>query len=638
MQVNVSYAFRCKPWEMYLLTEGAISYSARPQICVFGKKEIVPGFLDEYCVLDAKNFSDKRYFTKFGEEVFSHDPTIKKTYVARVDTQIVFICTEEVFEALHRTAMPAIHHNASVTYFLDETSGFLTMLRVYEIDRPVDDALLTKGRQGSAVIIKLYDDQANEVSVDAVLGKPVISDGLFDYMRDEIIHIVKSKGALLGVYHNNEQGRLMLQEVGDLRRSMQPRRTYDLDATEDRAKSDYEGFYRKLAKREPQMCQLIEYIANIRPAQFGEIPVLYEATVVGDKKAYNRLIDVHLRSVLKLANTYAHLYHADIEELFQEGMHGLLLAVPRYDPQSGSTFSAYASFWEKQSMQRNVILHHNDRYVPVHMMEKLIKVSEIVDRHQCDQCVDGDDICPVLLAEVMEAVETDIEHSVLLIDLSCPSISMDEMETDDENGTVLYSPRFGTRFQPISTPFSDYGTTIAAADDRIEAAASKVVIQTALEVLTERERDVISKRYGFCGSPQTLEEIGLEFGVTRERVRQIEAKAIRKLSNPRAILTRKFGGEYKTKPIIESKSKKDRIKQKVEYSEDDRLPIQSMIALQAILQNHALAFSIGTRDKSVVRVSQNSDAEAKKLHELKEKYLFNITDCVGGWELSPISE
>ena len=73
MQVNVSYAFRCKPWEMYLLTEGAISYSARPQICVFGKKEIVPGFLDEYCVLDAKNFSDKRYFTKFGEEVFSHE-------------------------------------------------------------------------------------------------------------------------------------------------------------------------------------------------------------------------------------------------------------------------------------------------------------------------------------------------------------------------------------------------------------------------------------------------------------------------------------------------------------------------------------------------------------------------------------
>ena len=121
-------------------------------------------------------------------------------------------------------------------------------------------------------------------------------------------------------------------------------------------------------------------------------------------------------------------------------------------------------------------------------------------------------------------------------------------------------------------------------------------------------------------------------------MRQIEAKAIRKLSNPRAILTRKFKGEYKTKPIIESKSKKDRIKQKVEYSEDDRLPIQSMIALQAILQNHAIAFSIGTCDKSVVRVSQNSDAEAKKLHELKEKYLFNITDCVGGWELSPISE
>lgn len=59
MQVNVSYAFRCKPWEMYLLTEGAISYSARPQICVFGKKEIVPGFLDEYCVLDAKMYSLK---------------------------------------------------------------------------------------------------------------------------------------------------------------------------------------------------------------------------------------------------------------------------------------------------------------------------------------------------------------------------------------------------------------------------------------------------------------------------------------------------------------------------------------------------------------------------------------------------
>jgi len=637
MQVPVSYAFRCKPWEMYLLTEGAISYPSRPQVCVFGKKEIVPGFLDEYCVLDAKNFNDKRYFTNFGEEVFAHNPIIQKTYVARVDTQIEFVCSEELFEALHKTALPAIHHNASITYFIDETTGFLTMLRVYEIDRSIDDALMAKGRQGSAVIIKLYDSQANDVSVNAVLGKPVISDGLFDYLRDEIIHIVKSRGALLGVYHNDPKGRAMLQEIGDLRRSMQPKRTYDLDASEDRAKHDYNRLYKRIICWKPQMCNLIDYISNVRPAQFGEIPVLYEEAIAGKCEAYKRLIDVHLRSILRLADTYARVYHVDIEDLFQEGVHGLQLAIPRYDPaQSTSTFSAYASYWEKQSMQRNVILHHHDRYVPVHMMEKLIKASDIIKEHQCEFCTDDDAMCPTLLKNIMDVIECEHEQAVLLVDLSCASVSFDAMEHDDENGCILYKARFGTWNKPVTSPFSDNGLIIETVEERIEADILKVTVQQALEALSDRELEIIRKRYGFDGAPQTLEEIGLALGVTRERIRQIEVKAIKKLGHHRSIIAKKYRSQYKKTKQAKNSEASDIPDQKNNQA-DERLPILSFIALRTILENHGIIFSVNRRDKSYVWISQDN-ISTKKLNELKKKYVFNLSNYQRGWRISPVEQ
>lgn len=532
MQITVSYALKCDPSEFYLLTEGSQKYSRRPQICLLGKREIPPAFLDQYCLLDTRNTKVKNRLTKFGEHVFSSQSVSKTDYVAKVDTQIEFTCSAEVLEAIHSIAMPAIHHIASIGYFSDEITGFISMLRVYMIDPRIDDTLLSKGREGSSGIIRLYDQFGQETTVDVSLGEPVISSGVFEQLREEIIHVLRTKGALVGTYNNDDKGKALLREVGDVRRILQPKRDYDLDSADDHAQTDYIKLYDSILNLYPNMSGIISYIKDVRPAQFGEIPALVFDAKAGEKEAYNRLIDVHMRSILRHAYYYHQRYGLDIEDLFQEGIFGLQIAIPRYSEQIGAAFGAYSAMWVRQNILRRVVYHYGVVYVPVHAMEKIIQSKGIVSQHICAKC--KYDACSVLNKEIMALLDCNEAAAELIIALCLPAVSYDEIDINDEMGVAEYS-------YILDHEFRDAKINIASESsdplfDRVVNFELRETLWSSLDELTAREARVISQRYGLEGPARTLEEIGKSQHVTRERVRQIQIKGERKLVHSKPLL------------------------------------------------------------------------------------------------------
>lgn len=551
MQISVAYAYRCMPPDYYMLTEGALLYQSKPQVCVLGKREIAPVFLDEYCILDAKNFNRKHYYTKFGDEVFSGSPSISGQYVAKVDTQIEFIYSKELIEALHRVAFPAIHPNTSIVYYADDVSGFITLLRVYQLNGYIEDKFLTRGRQGSAVVIKLYAGH-EETHILASLGEPVVSDGRFEHVKDEIIHVVKSKRSLIGIYNNDTNGRRLLRDVGNIRRSIQLKREYDITSDEDHARFNYARLYRDIIQLAPNLECLIEYIKYIKPAQFGEIPKLISECQSGNRYAYLRLVDVHLRSILRLSYIYYNTYGTDIEELFQDGVNGLFSGIAHYDKEQGKTaFSAYAGFWIKQAMQRYAIMRHSAVYAPTHIMEKVINASRTVFDHSCEECVL--DTCAQLVSElqiICGSTDTQAKH---VLELCLPSVSMESIIEGEEEGTPVYQYIFDAKRIDATPHMSDSGYMIDHEDERIDTENLRTEIEEAMHTLTPREILVVRRRFGFDSSPETLEEVGKDLNVTRERIRQIEAKALRRI---KYVLTHNVNYKDQFKRIYKSNSKK----------------------------------------------------------------------------------
>lgn len=399
------------------------------------------------------------------------------------------------------------------------------------IDHRIDDTLLIKGREGSSGIIRLYDQIGQETSADVNLGDPVISTEVFNQLREEIIYVLRTKGALLGIYNSDEMGKALLREVGDARRSLQPKRDYDLDSADDHAQTDYIKLYNVILNLYPNMSEIISYIKGVRPAQFGEIPALVEDARAGYKEAYNRLIDVHMRSILRHAYYYHKRFGLDIEDLFQEGVFGLQLAIPRYSEQGGAAFGAYSAMWVRQNILRRVVYHYGVVYVPVHAMEKIMQSKEVVSQHNCSEC--RYDTCSSLNKEIMTLLNCNEATAELIISLCLPAISINNIEIDDEMGLAKYSYVLDHDFRDarmsIATELFDPSYESLVNDELRE------ILWTSLDELTAREARVINHRYGLEGSTRTLEEIGMSLHITRERVRQIQMKGERKLSQSRTL-------------------------------------------------------------------------------------------------------
>eukprot|EP00903_Cladosiphon_okamuranus_P003844 g3842.t1 len=228
----------------------------------------------------------------------------------------------------------------------------------------------------------------------------------------------------------------------------------------------------------------------------------------GDGEARAHMIRANLRLVVKIAQDYSN-YGLPVTDLISEGNIGLMKAVERFDPEKGGKLSTYAAWWIKQSIKRALANQSKTIRLPVHMVDKIAKMRRISS----------------MLAEALGREPTDEELSE---EVGLPRRKLAMLKQASQRPTSLDAPINDGESTEFGEIISD-----DRAENPLEMLADKNLhgeIDGLLDMLDDRERRIIDERFGLSGAkPLTLEEVGREFGVTRERIRQLQNSALTKM-------------------------------------------------------------------------------------------------------------
>ena len=255
----------------------------------------------------------------------------------------------------------------------------------------------------------------------------------------------------------------------------------------------------------------LKSIGNHPRLNFEEEKELSAKALTGDKEAVNHLVECNLKLVVPIAKRYTGC-GLPLLDLIQEGNLGLIKAAEKYDGSKGWRFSTYATYWIRQTISRALGDQSRTIRIPANMVELLSKVkkasaelTQSLRRDPTDQ-------------EIADKLNIELDKVQTVMDIAQATTSLDT-PVDDDGETSM-----GDLIADTSTE-NPYQNMVAE--------ANRQIVESVLSTLSSKEAEILRMRFGIGSDrPMTLEEVGKHYGVTRERIRQVENKAIRKLRNP----------------------------------------------------------------------------------------------------------
>ena len=305
----------------------------------------------------------------------------------------------------------------------------------------------------------------------------------------------------------------------------------DDDEYDDFAQSDYEAVYKRIVELNPSLELFVNDVRDIIPPQRQEIKQLKYQIVDGNEYARSRMIEMHLRIALRVALQRAEAFDMDIEDAIGYACIGLTMAVDKYDPDTSGAFASYATLWILQNISREQATRRPLVYYPVHQKENYFAVYPLLKNHGCIECVDlwKCEKARQMITDKLECSDKDAERAVAQM---IPDLRIEDL-------IDLYSGEYrdirNRNVMVCAMPSGILQDTMVSDEDVIQMIYNKMrsdVVADTLKTLTRREEAILRLRYGFDGSEQTLEQIGNRYNITRERIRQIETKALKKLRHP----------------------------------------------------------------------------------------------------------